>query len=119
MSGQPRLPRLDGSARRGARQGILGRSQPSVPRQANRRLARLNNRGLWSAAAGDYGFALALSSELSSSVSKVWCIERRASRTVPRREMEEQSMDDSGHDLELALLLAPIPGDLPVGADLR
>jgi type VI secretion system protein ImpA len=28
-------------------------------------------------------------------------------------------MDDSGHDLELALLLAPIPGDLPVGADLR
>ncbi|MBN9563725.1 MAG: type VI secretion system protein TssA [Alphaproteobacteria bacterium] len=28
-------------------------------------------------------------------------------------------MDDLGHDLELALLLAPIPGDLPVGIDLR
>ena len=28
-------------------------------------------------------------------------------------------MDDSGHDLELALLLAPIPGDLPSGVDLR
>lgn len=28
-------------------------------------------------------------------------------------------MDDSGHDLELALLLAPIPGDLPAGVDLR
>jgi type VI secretion system protein ImpA len=33
--------------------------------------------------------------------------------------MEERSMDASGHDLELALLLAPIPGDLPVGVDLR
>jgi type VI secretion system protein ImpA len=33
--------------------------------------------------------------------------------------MEERSMDDAGHDLELALLLAPIPGDLPTGIDLR
>ena len=36
-----------------------------------------------------------------------------------RREMEDRLMDDSGHDLELALLLAPIPGDLPAGIDLR